>query len=51
MVGALIKATECISMGVLKEDFERRFLGKFGRQVVDSNLRAIDRAYEEIQAS
>ena len=51
MVGALIKATKCISISVLKEDVERRFLSKFGRQVVDGNLRAIDRAYKETQAS
>lgn len=51
MVGALVKATGCISIEALKKDVEKKFLGKFGEQIVRGNLRAIQRAYEEVQSS
>ena len=50
MVGALIKATECISLDEVKKDIEKKFLGKFGEKVVQGNNRAIQRAYEEVQS-
>jgi pyruvate ferredoxin oxidoreductase gamma subunit len=51
MVGALVKATGCISLDALQRDVEKKFSGKFGERVVQGNLRAIQRAYEEVQAS
>lgn len=51
MVGALVKATGCISVDALKESIEKKFIKKFGRQVVDGNIRAIERAYEEVKSS
>ena len=51
MVGALVKATGCISIDALKEDIERRFIKKFGERVVRGNIRAIQRAYEEVKQS
>jgi len=51
MVGALVKATGCISLGVLKESIEARFRRKFDESVVSGNLRAIERAHEEVQSS
>ncbi len=50
MVGALIKATGCISMDTVKGDVEKKFLEKFGRRVAQGNIRAIQRAYEEVQS-
>ena len=51
MVGALVKATGCISIDVLKADVERRFMKKFGERIVQGNIGAIQRAYEEVVQS
>ena len=51
MIGALVKATACISIGALKKDIQKKFLAKFGERVVRGNIRAIERAYEEVQSS
>ena len=51
MVGALVKATGCISIDALKKDVQKKFLGKFGERVVQGNIRAIERAYQEVHAS
>lgn len=51
MIGALVKATACISISVLKKDVQKKFLAKFGERVVRGNIRAIERAYEEVQSS
>ena len=48
MIGALIKATECISLDAIKQDVEKKFMKKFGERVVQGNIRAIERAYEEV---
>jgi len=50
MVGALIKATGCISMDTVKKDIEKKFLTKFGADVVQGNIRAVQRAFEEVQS-
>ncbi len=50
MVGALIKATGCISIDAVKTDVEKKFLKKFGDQVAQGNIRAIQRAFEEVQS-
>ena len=50
MVGALIKATGCISLKAAMQDVEKKFLKKFGSKVVAGNLRAIERAHEEVQS-
>jgi pyruvate ferredoxin oxidoreductase gamma subunit len=50
MVGALIKATGCISIDAVKNDVEKKFLKKFGDRVAQGNVRAIQRAYEEVQS-
>jgi len=50
MVGALIKATGCISLATVKKDVEKKFLKKFGADVVQGNIRAIQRAFEEVHS-
>ena len=50
MIGALIKATGCISIDAVKRDVEKKFLKKFGERVAGGNVRAIQRAYEEVQS-
>jgi pyruvate ferredoxin oxidoreductase gamma subunit len=51
MIGALVKATACISMSALKKDIQKKFLAKFGERVVRGNIRAIERAFEEVKSS
>lgn len=51
MVGALIKATGCISMDVLTRNVERKFGASLGERVAQGNIRAIQRAYEEVRSS
>ena len=51
MIGALVRATACISIGELKKDIQKKFLAKFGERIVRGNIRAIERAYEEVQSS
>lgn len=50
MVGALIRATGCISLDVLKNEVEGKFLKKFGERVARGNVRAIERAHEEVRS-
>ena len=51
MIGALIKATECITLDAIKKDVEKKFMKKFGERVVQGNIRAIERAYEEVTSA
>jgi pyruvate ferredoxin oxidoreductase gamma subunit len=50
MIGALIRATGCISTEALQRDVERKFLKKLGEKVVQGNVRAIERAHAEVQS-
>ena len=49
MLGALVKVSEMISLEVLLEDITVKFSKKFKKQIVEGNLRAIKRAYEEVK--
>ena len=51
MLGALIKVSKMISLEVLLEDITIKFSKKFKKQVVEGNLRAIKRAYEEVKSA
>jgi pyruvate ferredoxin oxidoreductase gamma subunit len=51
MLGALIKVAELISLDVLLDDITVKFSKKFAKRVVDGNLNAIKRAYEEVHAA
>ena len=50
MLGALIKVDELITLDVLLDDINVKFTKKFSKRVVDGNLSAIKRAYEEVKA-
>jgi len=50
MIGALIKATGCISMDSVKKDVKKKFQKKFGERVVQGNIRAIERAHREVRS-
>ncbi len=49
MLGALVKVSDTITLDVLLEDITKKFTKKFKKQVVEGNLRAIKRAYEEVK--
>jgi len=49
MLGALVKVSDTITLDVLLEDITKKFMKKFKKQVVEGNLRAIKRAYEEVK--
>ena len=51
MVGALLKATGCISMETLKSNVEKKFGASLGERVAQGNIRAIQRAHEEVRSS
>ena len=51
MIGALIKATGCISIDAVKKDIEKKFLKKFGERIVQGNIKAIERAHEEVEST
>ena len=49
MMGALVKTTGALSMDILKKDLKKKFGKKFPEKVVEGNLRAVTRAYEEVK--
>lgn len=54
MVGALIRAREALGKAILDMDttskiLTKKFGKKFSQQVIDGNLRAVRRAYEELK--
>jgi len=51
MLGALVKVSGTLSLDVLLEDIKKKFSKKFKAQVVEGNLKAIKRAYEEVKAA
>ena len=48
MLGALVKATELIKLDTLYTDLRTKFGKKFPERVIQGNLDAIKRAYEEV---
>ncbi|MBI3658245.1 MAG: 2-oxoacid:acceptor oxidoreductase family protein, partial [Acidobacteria bacterium] len=48
MIGALIRLTDIMSMDRLEENMRKKFRRKFSDSVIDGNLRAIHRAYQEV---
>ncbi len=49
MMGALARATAIVKVETIKDSMRHKFEKKFGEKVVQGNLRAIDRAYEELK--
>ncbi len=50
MVGALIKAKEILPIDTICECLSKKFAKKFSQKVIDGNLRAVTRAYEELKS-
>lgn len=50
MLGALMKATGLMQMDTLLEGLTKKFKHKFSQQLIDKNIKAVKRAYEEVEA-
>lgn len=50
MVGALVKATGLVKLDHVVEGLKKTFSGKFGKDVVEKNVRTINRAYQEVKS-
>jgi len=48
MLGALIKVADLLSLDTVKEQIKKKFSHGFRPEVLEGNLRAIQRAYEEV---
>jgi pyruvate ferredoxin oxidoreductase gamma subunit len=49
MLGAVSKATGIVGMDVLLHDVQNSFGKKFAQKIIDANLAAVKRGYEEVQ--
>ncbi len=49
MVGALVKVTGLVDYANVRAELESMFSGRFRASVVQGNLKALDRAYEEVK--
>lgn len=48
MVGALVRATGLLDFNNVREELRAQFGHRFRQSVVDGNIRALERAYEEV---
>jgi pyruvate ferredoxin oxidoreductase gamma subunit len=48
MVGALVKVTGLVDFGAVREELIGMFGTRFKKSVVDGNVKALERAYEEV---
>ncbi|MDP2232468.1 MAG: 2-oxoacid:acceptor oxidoreductase family protein, partial [Actinomycetota bacterium] len=51
MIGALAKVTGLFTLDQVRDHVAKSFGKKFAQEVVDANLAAVTRAYEEVQVS
>jgi pyruvate ferredoxin oxidoreductase gamma subunit len=49
MIGALLRVTELADIGSMVKIVGKKFEGKFSREMVDGNIKAMKRAYEEVK--
>ena len=49
MIGALTKVTHILAMDIVLKDIREKFALKFPEKIVEGNIRAIERAYEEVK--
>jgi pyruvate ferredoxin oxidoreductase gamma subunit len=50
MIGALLKVTGILPVDAFAHDIEKKFGHKFGPKIVEGNIKALRRAYEEVRA-
>lgn len=49
ILGAIAKVTDLIPLDILKKEIEKTFLKKFGTKMVEANINALKRGYEEVK--
>jgi pyruvate ferredoxin oxidoreductase gamma subunit len=49
MIGALVKASECVGIDTVLEDTKKKLGKKFNEKIVQGNLKAVQRGYEEVK--
>jgi pyruvate ferredoxin oxidoreductase gamma subunit len=49
MIGALLKVTDLSDIGSMVKIVGKKFEGKFSRDIIDGNVKAMKRAYEEVK--
>ena len=49
MIGALIKATNCITIEAIEESIRHKFLKKLGEQKTQATVDSVRRAYNEVR--
>jgi pyruvate ferredoxin oxidoreductase gamma subunit len=49
IIGALLKVTGMFDYNIMEKDIRHKFEEKFGGKVVEGNLRALKRAYDEVK--
>lgn len=47
-IGALLKAADILSLESCKHDIKKKFSAKFGSKIVDGNIKALERAFDEV---
>ncbi len=50
MIGALIRVSGIMQLDTVYHDIEKKFLKKLGERVVQGNINAVKRAYEEVKS-
>ncbi|MFA7575338.1 MAG: 2-oxoacid:acceptor oxidoreductase family protein, partial [Arcobacteraceae bacterium] len=50
MIGALVKATGLLKLDNVINDIKKKFAGKFSQKIIDGNVNAINRAYQEVKS-
>jgi Pyruvate/2-oxoacid:ferredoxin oxidoreductase gamma subunit len=48
MLGAVVKALKYVTIESVLDELESKFSGKFSKEVVAKNIKAVKRAYEEV---
>jgi pyruvate ferredoxin oxidoreductase gamma subunit len=49
MIGALIKATNCITLEAIEESIKKKFLKKLGEEKTMATVKAVERAHNEVR--
>ncbi|BBE30136.1 pyruvate synthase subunit PorC [Tepiditoga spiralis] len=49
MIGALVKLTDIVPLDVVKTKINHAFAKKFSKEIVDANMRAVDRGHQEVK--
>jgi pyruvate ferredoxin oxidoreductase gamma subunit len=49
MLGAFVRISKVVAISSVTTELAAKFQGKFNQEIIDKNLRAVQRAYEEVQ--